>query len=319
MTDNEKLKALTEIAGAFDLDEQQWFLDGLRELAGRWDHTLYKKMLAVARQNNFGPVPDTVFAVPKSREDLDAVDGPYKIGKFAHAGTDFGLTPDQLQMHGLVVGGAGYGKSTLVTILSQQLLAEGKIKVWIIDPKEGGDHRCLARQFSDVLILRPHVLRCNPFAPIPHVPHRVLRENATETTSGSLGVYDAPEGMMIRHVQAISERHGTPCILDLIASLNTEKPPVGGRRQEYLDSLNTSLLKTQISLGEIIDCREDYFSQLYNHNVIFEVGALSGMAQRVLVPWIIMKLTLFKMKNPTPALSHLLIFDEAQSLESLRA
>ena len=38
-----------------------------------------------------------------------------------------------------------------------------------------------------------------------------------------------------------------------------------------------------------------------------------GSTQRILVPWIINKLLLHKIDEPTPYLSHLLVFDEAQA------
>jgi len=88
---------------------------------------------------------------------------------------------------------------------------------------------------------------------------------------------------------------------------------IGGRKQGYLDSIESRLDKTQISLGKIINCKTDYFSQLYDKNVAIEVGELSGNGQRMLIPWIILKLVLYKIRNPSPKLSHLLIFDEAQA------
>ena len=63
----------------------------------------------------------------------------------------------------------------------------------------------------------------------------------------------------------------------------------------------------------IVNCKTDYFSELYDRDVVFEVGSLSGSAQRILVPWIIMKLVLYNIRNPTQYLSNLLVFDEAQS------
>jgi hypothetical protein len=186
------------------------------------------------------------------------------------------------------------------------------IHVWGIDPKEGGDYRFLARNYG-VLVIRPDRLKCNPFTAIQNVPYEMLRESIAEVTADSFGVYDASEGLIATHVQRVFDQHEKPSLLDFVASLQSEKVKYGGRKQGYLDSLNTRLTKAQISLGGIINCREDYFSRLYDRDVIFEVGSLSGSAQRVLVPWIIMKLVLYKIKNPTPYLSHILIFDEAQS------
>lgn len=308
-----RLKELIEICQEFGLEESKWIRNGLYKLSVRWDERLYKHLLRRVIHNNPIPLLNTTFPVPMNKADLEAVNGQYKIGKIAHTSMGFGLTPLQLQMHGIVGGGSGYGKSTLIKILCQQLLQEGKIKVWLIDPKENGDYRFLSQQFPDVFILRPDVLRCNPFNPIHNVPQKMLMETVTEVTADSFGVYDASEGLIAKQVKTIFEQHNRPCIADLSASLKKETAKFGGRRQGYLDSIESRLTKTQISLGEIIGYREDYFSGLYERSVVFEVGELSGTAQRFLVPWLIMKLVLYKIKNPTRHLSHLLIFDEAQA------
>jgi len=275
---------------------------------------LYEKMVSRCLYNSNNPLLNTTFAVPIKKEDLSAVNGQFKIGRIAYTNIDFGLNPHQLQMHSIIGGGSGYGKSTLIKLLSQQIITDSKIKVWIIDPKEGGDYRFLARQFDNVIILRPEVLRCNPFSQIANVPIPMLRETLAEVMADSFGVYDASEGIIAKHIQKNFEQSRHPCFSDFAKSIGKETVRfTGGRKQGYLDSLDTRLVKTRISLGEIVNCGEDYFSMLYDKNLVIETGELSGTAQRILVPWIIMKLVLYKIKNPTPNLSHLLLFDEAQS------
>jgi DNA helicase HerA-like ATPase len=308
-----KLMELINLAKKCGLDQVEWFIRGLESLSLRWNENLYKKLLDTCLYNSHMPLLNTTFPAPITKDELAAVDGPYKIGIIEGTSIELGFTSSQIQMHGLIGGGAGYGKSSLVKILCQQILTEGKKHIWIIDPKgEGGDFRFLARDF-DVLLLRPDTIRCNPFTAIPNVPRDMLRELVCEVTADSFGVYDASEGIMAKHTQRIFERYQEPTLHDFIASIQTEKGSVGGRKQGYLDSLDTRLTKAQISLGKIIDCKSDYFSELYNKSVIFEIGELSGSAQRVLIPWLILKLVLYKIKNQTQQLSHLLVFDEAQA------
>ena len=187
------------------------------------------------------------------------------------------------------------------------------MKIWIIDPKEGGDYRFLAKEFDNFVVIRPEILKNNPFSPIPNVPIDFLREAICEITSDSFGIFDASESMLAKHVQYVFEHCEDPSLFDLVASFKREKVKYGGRKQGYLDTLDTRLTKTLISLGHIINCKHDCFPKLYDMSVDFEVGLLSGFAQRILVPWIIMKLVLYKIKNPTKEISHLLVFDEAQS------
>lgn len=309
-----KLIQLAELAKELGLDKEEWFISIFQRLIDCWNETLYQKTLDMLRSYDHRPILNTTFPPPLKEEDLKAVDGQYKVGLITDTDIEFGFTPLQLNYHAVIGGQSGFGKSTFVKVLAREILKEGSTLIWLIDPKEGsGDFRFLAKEFRDFLVLRPDIMRCNPFTPIPNVSTNVLRETLSEVTADSFGVYDASEGMIAKHVEQVFKEHGQPSLFEFIASLRKEKARPGGRTQGYLDSLNTRLTKAQISLSKIIDCREDYFSKLYDRSVVFEVGELSGSAQRVLVPWIIMKLVLYKIKNPTPYLSHLLVFDEAQS------
>ena len=39
-------------------------------------------------------------------------------------------------MHGIIGGASGFGKSTMIKILAEQILREGSVRLWLIDPKE---------------------------------------------------------------------------------------------------------------------------------------------------------------------------------------
>lgn len=308
-----ELIALAKLAEAEGIEDTEWFKMAFDKLCTMKNMYLYNKVRDAIILHSKRSLLDRTFKMPLGKDELNAINGPYKSGFIKDSGIEVGLIPLQLQMHSLIGGGAGFGKSTLVKIICQQILAEGKRHVIIIDPKgEGGDFRFLARDYG-ALLLRPDTIRCNPFTAIPNVPRDMLRELVCEVTADSFGVYDASEGILAKHIRLIFEKYEEPTLYDLIASIHTEKGSSGGRIQGYLDSLNTRLDKVVISLGKIIDCKSDYFSELYDKSVIFEIGELSGSAQRVLVPWIILKLVLYKIKNPTQQLSHLLVFDEAQA------
>ena len=307
-----KLKQLIELGIELGFGENEMFVSIVRRLSVRWNEDLYQKTLEMIIHSNFRPLMNTDFQIPIKPEDLEAVDGPYKIGTIANTDIEFGFTPLQLQMHGVIGGQSGFGKSTLIKVLCPQIMKEGEIKTWLIDPKEGGDYRFLARQFQNTLILRPDVMRCNPFNMIKNVPARMLRESVSEVTADSFSVFDASESVITEHVQRIFEEHEQPNMYDFISSVWSEKNTYG-RRAGYLDTIKSRLSKIKSSLGDIVDCKTDYFSELYDRDVVFEVGSLSGSAQRLLVPWIIMKLVLYKIRNKTDSLSHLLVFDEAQT------
>ncbi|MFC1718154.1 ATP-binding protein, partial [Candidatus Poribacteria bacterium] len=308
-----RLKQLVELAKEVGVDQEEWFLAILRRLLVRWNPVLYQKTMDILISRDNRPILDNTFPVPTRPDDLEAVDGQFKIGTIANTNVEFGFTPLQLQMHGVIGGQSGFGKTTLIKVLGQQIMAEGNTKVWFIDPKEGGDYRSLVRQFQDLLVLRPDMIRCNPFNMIENVPVKMLKESVIEVTADSFAVYDASEAVIAEHVHRIFQEHEQPNLYDFINSVWNEKVKYGGRRAGYIDTIKSRLTKIQISLEDIVDCKTDYFSELYDRDVIFEIGSLSGSAQRILVPWLIMKLVLYKIKNPTPHLSHLLVFDEAQA------
>lgn len=307
-----KLKMLIENAKEIGMDSNKSFESIVRRLSVRWSEYLYHKAVDMIINNNPQNILDTTFRIPAGTQEIQAVDGLYSIGIVSGTDIDFGFTPLQLRHHSVFGGQSGFGKSTAVKVLSQQVISEGTTKVWLIDPKEGGDYRFLAKKFG-TLILRPEVMRCNPFNMIKNVPVTTLRESVSETTADSFAVYDASESVITEHVQRIFEEHEQPNLYDFIKSVWSEKTKYGGRRSGYLDTIKSRLTKVNSSLRNIVNCKSDYFSDLYDRDVVFEIGSLSGNAQRILVPWIIMKLVLYKIRNPTNYLSNLLVFDEAQS------
>ncbi len=305
-----QLMDMLEKAGLINVG---WIKYELQKLCYRFSEHEYQRFLNRLYTNYPELLLTGPFRIPISEEDRKTIGGLYKVGLLAGTDIDFGLHALQLQMHGVVGGGTGFGKSTFIKVLAQQIMAEGKTKIWFIDPKEGGDYRPLARRFMNMLVLRPDVIRLNPFNMIKNVPVEVLRESVSEVTADSFGVYDASESVITEHVRRIFEENVQPNFYDFIRSVWSEKVRYGGRRPGYLDTIKSRLIKIDASMGNIVNCKSDNFSEFYGRDMVFEVGSLSGNSQRILVPWIIHKLVLYKIRNPTPHLSHLLVFDEAQS------
>ena len=282
-----KIKQLVDLAKELGVDNDEWFLGIIQKLVIFWSEGLYQKALDILMSMDQRPILNSDFPVPIKAEDLEAVDGPFKVGTIANTDIEFGFTPLQLQMHGVIGGQSGFGKSTLIKVLGQQIMAEGKIRTWLIDPKEGGDYRFLAQQFQNALVLRPDVMRLNPFNMIKNVPVKTLRESVSEVTADSFAVYDASESVITEHVDMIFQEYEQPNMYDFINSVWNEKVRYGGRRSSYLDTIKSRLSKIQSSMRDIVNCKTDYFSELYDRDVVFEVGSLSGNAQRILVPWLI--------------------------------
>ena len=75
-----KLIALAEKRG---VDEEEWFLRGLNDYSVRGNLYLYQKLVHMCLHNSGKPFLPTTFPVPFKEEDLEAVDGIYKIGRIA--------------------------------------------------------------------------------------------------------------------------------------------------------------------------------------------------------------------------------------------
>jgi hypothetical protein len=307
-----KLKQLIELAKELGVDEGPWFRGIELRLSYSWNEVLYLQTLQTLRRRDMRPILDRTFKIPMSPDDLAAVDGPFKIGTIANTDIEYGFHLLQLLMHGVWGGSSGFGKSNCVNVLGQEMLLKSDVKLWLIDPKLAGDYRLLAKMFG-ALVLVPDVMKCNPFNMITNVSSKMLREFIGEVTADAFGVYDASAGMIADHIHKIFHEKEQRTLADFVESLHSEKGIRYGRKQGYVDTIDSRLKLIDTSLEYIVDCREDYFHKLFDRNVVFEIGGLSGAAQRIMMHWIIMKLVLHKIMNPTEKLSHLLIFDEAQS------
>ncbi|MCX6113019.1 MAG: DUF87 domain-containing protein [Proteobacteria bacterium] len=265
-----ELEELIHLSIETGMDQESWVRNGIRNLSVSWNDFLYKKIRKVCLNKYSQPLLDDTFRIPVRKDELEAVNGPYRIGTIKNTNIHVGLTRQQLLRHAVFAGQSGFGKSTLVKIICRQLLKENKIFTWLLDPKgSGGDFRSLAKDFDNVTILRPDVLKCNPFSGIANVSEAILTEAISETTADAWSVFDAGEGVILRHVYDTLQRNSQPNALDFINSIRNEKGSSSSRRAGYIETLETRLTKAEISLGNIINCKEDYISKLFDKNVIF--------------------------------------------------
>ena len=308
----QKMRFLIKLAEEVGEENSAWFLSTIQRLGAIWNDVIYQKTVYALNNNNFTPMLDKTFPVPFKQGDLEAVDGPYKVGRLSGSNIDFGFTKLHINRHGLIIGDSGTGKSTLIKVLASQLIQDNGVRLLIIDPKEGGDYRFLAKLTDNIVILRPKQLKLNPFTHIPNVPLSALREAVIEVTAGTYKVFDASEGIIAKHVDIVFSEYEQPTFYDFARSLRSEKTRYSGRRQGYLDSLETRLVKTLISLGDILDCRADYFAQLADCHVVIETGELSGSMQTAIVNWLMMKELHYSIKNMDRRKLRVYCFDESQ-------
>jgi len=310
----ESLLDLIAIAEAAGVYEDEWFLNEIDKLSLRWDSYRYQKLLQkLINGRNLPSLLNQVFKTPVTEEELNLLKGDYQIGHVVNTEIQAGLIKIALSLHTLISGATGFGKTNCLNALSESIQALGDVVEWKLDPKTGmGDFRYQVKKFKNTILIPLPILKLNPFGPIKNVPRKALMERAIEVLSDSFSVYDASQGVIAEHTERLFEKIEKPCFKDLAKSVLAEKSTKFGRRQGYLDTLEVRFKNSLISLKDVFDCRDDYFDQLYDKNVIFEIGGVSDFAQKVLAPFIIMKVSLYKTYNPSSRLTHLLYFEEAQ-------
>ena len=117
-----QLKQLAEVAMELGLDTDPYFYNSLLRLSIRWNQRLYEQLVKFCLKYSKKPLIDNPFSFPIKEEDLKAVDGKYKIGTITGTDIEYGIHPEQIQMHGVITGGSGYGKSSLVKVLLEQII-----------------------------------------------------------------------------------------------------------------------------------------------------------------------------------------------------
>ncbi len=310
----DQLVELINLAGQAGLDREDWLLLELEKLGTRWDEWRYQHLVRrVISSEGFPSMLNQVFKKTVAKDDLEALQGTYNIGRVMDSDIPVGLSITALNLHTLIPGQTGFGKTNCLNALSESVQQEGEIHEWKIDPKtKMGDFQYQLKKFPNSVLVTLSQLKLNPFGPIVGVPRRAVMEQAIEVIADSFSVFDASQGVIAEHVEKMFERVEFPTFKMLSDSILSEKRKSFSRRQTYIETIETRLNSTLTSLREVLDCRKDFFNLLFNRSVIFEVGGISSVAIKLLVPLIIMKLSLFKTYNPSRGLSHLLYFDEAQ-------
>lgn len=298
----EKLIDLITIADEAGVSDEDWFVKDVEKLSVRWDNFRFQKLIAkCVRSQGFLSLLDQTWRFPKTSEEKKAIKGDFQIGKIAGTDIPVGLTRRALNLHTLIAGQTGFGKTSVLNVLSDSIQKEGKILQWFIDPKTRKfDFRWLVKAHTNFILLPLDILRLNPFGSIIRVPKRAILETNIQTFADTWNVFDAGQGVIAKHCKKIFEQNEKPCFQDFADSLLSElKSTKYSRRQGYLETLDVRVTLNDLSLQNVFGCREDYFNELYDKNVIFEIGGISDFAQKVLVPFIIMKLSLYKTYNPT--------------------
>lgn len=305
---------LLVIAKEIGVSNEIWFQDGINSLSQRWDERKFQYLLRKCLNRKELPsLLDNTFKIPMSDDDIEALKGDFSFGKVVGTDIDVGLTEKALNMHTLISGSSGFGKTSALIALSKSIQENSNIRQVFIDPKsQAFDYRILSR-FHNTIILPLHVLKLNPFGPIKNVPRKAIMEQSIEILADSYGLLEASQGIISDHVERVFAREEFPCFKDVSRSIFSDKALRFGRKQGYLDSISVRDKSTILSLGEVFDCRQDYFNSLYDKNVIFEIGGIPAFSQGTLARFIIMKYSLYKTYNCSNNLDTLLGFDEAQA------
>ena len=92
------------------------------------------------RKDYFRGLFERLFSgLPFEQPGDDSVDGTIRIGRVKGEGVPFGLDPDELTEHVLIVGRPGSGKTTVIYLMMIQLFKEG-VPFWAFDFKQDYRH-----------------------------------------------------------------------------------------------------------------------------------------------------------------------------------
>ena len=257
-----------------------------------------------------------------------AASGDIKVGTVSYADSalyPFHLKSLRLKEHVLIAGRSGSGKTNLMFVLMQGMMAHG-IKVLALDWKRG---------YRDLMALRPdlrvytigrHVspFRFNPLIPPegcePHIWIKLIVDVIAGAYFGGEGVISLlVAGLDHLYSQAgvFDQQHARwPTIEDLLAWLRTAK--LKGRAAMWQASAERILLAmTYGEFGAVVNTQDNsHVAQLLDHNVVLEMDGLSGSSDKVMFSE---ALTLYLYRHrlaqgPQAGLTNVIVLEEAHNL-----
>jgi len=256
--------------------------------------------------------------------------GEIQLGVIENSRCIFGLTPQELVQHALVVGRSGAGKTTLITRMIKQVLSLDRTmtpapRIMIFDIKR--DYGILAVHYPEVwkFTVPGPDFRWNPLEP-PINDWKKWGGIFASVTANSCGFYGgaSTENLLYRSVLELYLRYnverGTyPCLLDLRDYLNWMR--ITKKVERYSEEFNWFVrVKNRVeslcnSFGDTVECSSGYpLPDLLDNDIIFEIDGLKPDAQAFFTEMFINMVIRHRMEREESGgvLRNLVVLDEGK-------
>jgi len=222
----------------------------------------------------------------------------------------FSVSLSEIQKHVAIFGTTGFGKTTLIINILNQLLQQ-KIPFLYFDFKQDLRH---IKEWP-IIVLRWNWLKINPLQPPKGVDEKQWMTTVAGICSHTFGWFWASENYLMQFMHKLyEEKKGKsyPTIRE-VYELIASKKETSRRLSEYRDVVMNRLASMLIVLEGVIDCEKGFaFEELLDKPVVIELDGLRRDEQNFLVELLLAYVFCYRIANKQRGeLRHVLVFDEA--------
>lgn len=215
-------------------------------------------------QNTLHQDSDLPFTYPNQE-----LDGVLNLGTIIGSDLHFRIPFDYLNMHTLVAGSSGFGKTTFGLNLLYQILRNTNYKIHVIDPK-ADEYTLLCKYFPDIIVLNWSDLRLNPFAPPPNMSKIEWFQITTSHFAQTYNFWEGAESLLIEKLSITDE---IPLPQELLNRLKSKRE-YDPKKAAIKSTIVSRLEILNLSFGEVINTDSDMLEQLFNKNYILKTSGL---------------------------------------------
>ncbi|MCX6707183.1 MAG: hypothetical protein NT001_03515, partial [Candidatus Woesearchaeota archaeon] len=219
--------------------------------------------------------------------------------KFAETENDIpvGFDPEN-ELHMLIVGEPGTGKTTVANFLIAPQAMEQGIKCWFF-VKARDTERLLHRNEDIVTVDFDGQIKVNILQSPPNVSREVWHSSLWDIFAQAEAVYDGTKNFLIGNCFDLAEEYkkfkAEPSMFELNDFVASRRYEPRSRDSAYQDStLNRFAGILKGPMGGFLDCSKGCLEQLVDENVIFNIGGLPSSQQVFIVNALVSWLFLYK-------------------------
>jgi len=248
----------------------------------------------------------------------DEVAGDIRLG-FVNQHTIFGILPQEIVQHLLIIGRSGAGKTTIFRIIMLELYRL-HIPFLAFDLAKYGT-RYLKHAIPELVILRwDKEFFFNPLKPPPKVKLVEWMLTFCEITSEVFGLRAASKSYLIGYIKFLYDKFATqktnryPTIIDFFVSLEKDLKTTKGPSKDYIYRIKNKFDAIHITLGKVLNVEQGVpIQEILKYPACIElVGINSVEIQTWMVSLIMAWIALYRTAHThLGKLRHCVFYDEA--------